>query len=441
VPIHTPYVKTQNFTDGKIIREVVADSTLHVSLETEFSAIATASSNIPAIHTTSTLQLLGALDLDGNHITGVSNLNSILFFVDEYGATGDGAADDRAAFISAIDAATAAGGGIVVLGPKTYSIQSTIASADLTSGFDGVTIVGCGWSTVIDKETGGAGHLFDLTADTDVHFRNIKFVADSGETGGYFITDFGDNCSFTNLWFVGAGTQDGAIRTLSATAPTNCSVDGLKATGAYDEVVCEFDTVVDSTISGINAVLDASTPGHGVRFDNCGGTSASNISVNRTVGNTSASGITCEGNGVFGNFTLTGANVVVGGAAQHGISISGDGVVLHGFTISIEDDADTCIGLVVSGDNSKISSGLIRGNGSNCEGSAIQPDGATHCFFTGIYVEEFNDASAGGELWTAGASCTECMSVGVYSNNMRVVTTATGMRRDAGTVGYPNWDF
>jgi polygalacturonase len=58
---------------------------------------------------------------------GASSDNGLLkmgvFYVDDYGAVGDGTTDDRAAIQACCDAVEAIGGGTVMLGPKTYRIE------------------------------------------------------------------------------------------------------------------------------------------------------------------------------------------------------------------------------------------------------------------------------------------------------------------------------
>jgi parallel beta-helix repeat protein len=65
-----------------------------------------------------------------------------VFNILTYGAVGNGIADDRSAIQAAIDAAFAAGGGVVFAPAATYRITSSVTVKS------GVTIAGAGWTTI-----------------------------------------------------------------------------------------------------------------------------------------------------------------------------------------------------------------------------------------------------------------------------------------------------
>ena len=68
--------------------------------------------------------------------------------VKDYGAVGNGVADDTSAIQSAVSAAASAGGGVVYFPKGTYKVTSTISI--LTSG---IYLTGDGWNTVITRST------------------------------------------------------------------------------------------------------------------------------------------------------------------------------------------------------------------------------------------------------------------------------------------------
>ena len=102
--------------------------------------------------------------------------------VRDFGAVGDGVADDTAEIQAALDAAAAAGGGIVHLPDQHYVVTATLEIPD------GVTLVGRGvglWDAVFhdrDKTWEGTNLLFKGTGANSHSFRGITSGADNGGT-------------------------------------------------------------------------------------------------------------------------------------------------------------------------------------------------------------------------------------------------------------------
>ncbi len=92
------------------------------------------------------------------------------FNVKSYGAVGDGVTDDLGAIQAAIDAAEAAGGGMVFLPSGSYLI-----SAFFTMDSPNVTLYGAGASSRIIAAT-GSGAFVCKTSAANIKIKDIAFV-------------------------------------------------------------------------------------------------------------------------------------------------------------------------------------------------------------------------------------------------------------------------
>jgi len=95
-----------------------------------------------------------------------------------YGATGDGTTDDATSIQAAIDAASAAGGGIVFLPPGTYSVETTI---DLKGT---VSLVGAGMASTVLTMNHASNGLITTNANTYQHdIIGMRLTASTANTG------------------------------------------------------------------------------------------------------------------------------------------------------------------------------------------------------------------------------------------------------------------
>jgi len=106
--------------------------------------------------------------------------------VKDFGAVGDGVADDTVAIASALDAVTATGGGVVYAPPGTYFI----AGDGIINIKAGVTLRGAGAATRFVSGTGGrnANHVFVYLKDgsviEDCRLSGANFARQSGGASG-----------------------------------------------------------------------------------------------------------------------------------------------------------------------------------------------------------------------------------------------------------------
>lgn len=105
-------------------------------------------------------------------VTGAEATDTAQFDVTEYGATGDGSTDDRAGIQAAIDAAEAAGGGVVFFPPGYYRIYAS----GLTVEASGVTLQGSGLG---EENVTGFGTVISPIGGTV--FGPLLAIGDSGD--------------------------------------------------------------------------------------------------------------------------------------------------------------------------------------------------------------------------------------------------------------------
>ncbi|KKM03155.1 hypothetical protein LCGC14_1777270 [marine sediment metagenome] len=178
------------------------------------------------------------------------NLNSrsgLVFNVKDpdFGALGDGTTDDTAAIQAAIDAANAAGGGIVFLPPATYSVAATTAATPVFTGRSNVTIEGGGRTTVITPTAAVAiEDVFHFASRTNFGVRDLKIdlsvETSAFEAGGFGIKILNNSNNFTlqNLQ---------VVRTNSATF---AGTDGIYLSAETGEVI-EWGQISNIYLEGL----------------------------------------------------------------------------------------------------------------------------------------------------------------------------------------------
>lgn len=196
--------------------------------------------------------------------------------VSAYGAVGDGITNDRLAIQAALDAASAAGGGVVWLDAKTYLVTRIGASG---SGClylpTGVTLRGIGPASVLKNTTAnGLSVVINKGFDTpamnyDVAVRDLTISMSGGATNGivYGGVERGliDNCTITDpagygIWLFrsgdGAGTE--STRVPKYITVSNCRVSGVVDVGIefYGCVGCSaVNNFVSNSASAAATIL------------------------------------------------------------------------------------------------------------------------------------------------------------------------------------------
>lgn len=208
-----------------------------------------------------------------------------------YGAVGNGATDDSAAFQAAIDAASS--GGKVYIPPATYNLDSSLLLDD-----SGITIVGAGAGSVLRFTNAGNGFYLDdsevinfitianLTLETTNAAATSAIYADGTTFAG-----IGWKITNVNIQVSGAGVWDYGIRTKNIQSSAMENVYVAPGAGA---TCISFETTSNQwDVSGLS----------------CGGSYAVGVNI-------ASAGISISGSTIQGNISDTAVRVTTG--SSHG---------------------------------------------------------------------------------------------------------------------------
>ncbi len=407
------YIGTGATFESRIVNTVPNGTTITVTVNL---------SNTYASGTPVTKSPIEIVDARGSYTTLGGRVGAIegrVYDAKRYGAKGDGATDDRAAIQAAIDAANAAGGGIVFLPPGNYLIAS---SAILVKS--NVLLAGSGWGCKITQASNNPCVQFN-TAATKVGVRDLQVVGtnNGAHTANYgvygdTITDVAVENVYASLCergivFTGStairidgcrvvGGRTSANGTIDLNAcfellvagchvsATTGSCHGIDVRGQSGEVriignhletIANAAIVLSGTTSLLGAVIEANIiidPAYGVIVENTAQrfvVAANSIFSPSAVGILISNGGTAAPNGVV-------ANNVVRDAGDHGIHVFDCSyIVVSGNRVS-----------VFVNDGIRINGGAGANLGGLCLGNIVTDGSAT----TGAAIRVLNTGTAGG---------------------------------------------
>ena len=176
-----------------------------------------------------------------------ADLTALIYRPEWYGAKGDGVTDDTSKIQAAINAASAAGGGTVLLAPNTTYLLSTVdAYRKILCLKSNVNIFGCGYTSVLKiangiEQAGGsfvlsdidAVNAYDATAVDNIILHNFRI--DCNDTGNQLTSGtapytvpvavfVGDNITIDGLWIDDNPGQQCICVGANTTPPTATSV-------------------------------------------------------------------------------------------------------------------------------------------------------------------------------------------------------------------------
>lgn len=145
-------------------------------------------------------------------------IREVWISVKDFGAVGNGIADDTSAIQAAMNRVKARGGGVVYFPPGTYKVSSALT----LSSADGVSLVGSGSATSIIRGSSGSANCFTFVECDSLRFRDLAVSHESFSTGTAFSLDTCLNAGFERVLHSG-GVNSGFGPVLSLTDSTGCA--------------------------------------------------------------------------------------------------------------------------------------------------------------------------------------------------------------------------
>ena len=367
----------------------------------------------------------------------VPGFHAGLFNVDDFGAAGDGSADDTDALQNAINAAVSAGGGQVLLNAGEYKLTRTVT---LGSGVD---LAGIGSNSVLRPTFSERppNRVIDndwVNGNSNISLRNFKLDRSGANVQHGILLNGVDNLLIDGIEVSGTPSVRSGCISISAIGPdTRLLSKNIRVVNCHFAQTGNFGVqpgYVDGCIMANNTAYEADREVFAIEPE--AGTSGKNvvISGNAILGNNtidgSATGLiiaTTSSGGTIDGVTITGntlnslqpeaANpgILILGAS--GVSISGNAIYrMPGAGILIGNTQHATTGVVISGNTI---TDCARSGGS----PGIQLRNANHCVVTGNYIYGTNHSHSVLEQL---ASADNLISNNVLRDNEPVGTPSTG---------------
>lgn len=229
-------------------------------------------SECPAVSTLTGLELMPIIQGGGNKKVTAFDIKKYihqdLYFVEEYGAVGDGNTDDSSAVMAAINAALAAQGGIIFFAAKRYRINDQVLIPTINDGTGapvqkslvfqgcgkrahgrggGIAIVDVG-GTVLDLRYTGGGQNYSKIASIGFGYFEMcgLTLTDNGTSSNPFFKSTNTTVNLHDISFYGNPTK----------STTTCDQDAIILGGDNLPISGDFDTTQNGPFQGYGTSLN-----------------------------------------------------------------------------------------------------------------------------------------------------------------------------------------